>query len=243
MWLRNLVGTALPVPRNVIVNCSIKSKANIRLYIFRSKLYNNLLRYEFMMHRQVRWFFGIFLFITGVLFVLQAFSFGDITGESIGNNIDSLAISDLIAVREPMFVYISFSVQSLKNQVQIVYSLDNRGENIRTDEFSAIVQPGRAERQGFRIALPENAQDELFVTVSVSDGASLAYERASVRESGKRDSKLVVPRSFVSLLGFILIGFFVMAYFVFHHTHRRRLHSLVHHAENHLTFRSSTSPL
>ncbi len=219
------------------------SKTDIRLYIFLSKLYKNLLRDEYMIHRQVKWFFGIFLFITGALFALQVFSFGGITGGSVRDQEESLAISELTAVREPMFVYVSFSVQSPKNQVQIVYSLDNQGENIRTGEFSAVVQSGRAERQSFRIALPENAQDELFVTVSVSDGASLAYERASVGEIGARDNKPVVSSSFVSLLGFIIIGCFVMVYFVFQHTHRRHLRLFAHHAGNHLAFRSRASPL
>ncbi len=178
----------------------------------------------------------------GVLFFLQAFSFGNITGGSIRDNIDSLAISDLTVVREPMFVYVSFFVRSTGSQVQIVYSLDNQGESIRTGEFSSIVQSGRTERQSFRIALPEDTQDELFVTVSVSDGASLAYDRVSVEKIRTHNNNFGISRSFVSLLGFLIIGCFVMVYFVFQHTRRKRLRLLAHHAGNHLTFRSSASP-
>ena len=212
------------------------------LNIFRSKLYNNLLRYELMIRRQVRWFFGIFLMIMGVLFFLQAFSFGNIAGESIRDNIDSLAISYLTAVPEPMFVYVSFFGRSTESRVQIVYSLDSSGESIRTDEFSSIVQSGRTERQSFRIALPENIQEELFVTVSVSDGTSLSYDRVRVGEIGAHKNGLGISRSFVSLLGFLIIGCFVMVYFVFQHIRRKRLRSLAHHAGNHLTFRFSIPP-
>ena len=196
-----------------------------------------------MMRKQVIRFFGGLLLLAGALLVLQLFSFNDMTGASVyDEGSGGLSLNDVRAVSEDEFIHISFYVESERNQVQIVYSLDAAAESIRTGEFTVIVEPGHAQPEAFRIALPEQSIEDLFVTISVGDGVSFAYQRVVVTKSGARGENSL-SRSLVSMIGFIALLCFVMVYVVRCYVHRRRVHSLARRAGHHLAFRPRTSAL
>src|SRR3989338_10132305 len=192
-----------------------------------------------MVRKQVMRFFGVLFLLVGVLVVLHTLSSEGITGSSVHDEgAGGLALSDVHAIYESGFVSVSFYVRSDRDQVQIAYSFDTLGETVRTGELGAVVKPRNLERQVFRVALKEHLSEDLFVTVSVSDGTSFASERVAVSQGSR--GRTFFSRSLASTLGFIALFCFIVVYVVRQHIQQRRVRSLAHNVRNTLKFRQNS---
>ena len=185
-------------------------------------------------------FFGVLFLLVGTLVVLHTLSSEDITGSSVyDDSSGGLALTGVHAIYESGFVSVSFYVMSNGDMAQIAYLFDIGGETVRTGEITTIIEPRNLERQVFRVALRENLSEDLFVTVSVSDGTSFASERVAVTQGPK--GRTFFSRSFASTLGFIALFCFIAVYVVRQHIQWRRVRSLAHNVRNTLKFRQNSS--
>lgn len=190
-----------------------------------------------MTRRTVVRFFSVLFVLAGALLVLRAVAFGGFTGASVQEDTESfsLALRHVEARMEGTLVHVMFTLLTSQQESEVAYVFDSRGTTLRTGTFPVISEPGRAGRQGFRVVLPEKGED-LFVTVSVSDGGALALKRVPVVSERVRGD---ISRGAVSLIGIGAFACFVLGYFHYRAAHRMRVRGLAQHTKRHVTFRSA----
>lgn len=193
-----------------------------------------------MARKRVVAFFGAFVLLAGVLFLLRALSLEAVTGASI-TDVSAVLLSELRAVHDGEFILVSFVVVGAHPEARIAYVLDAEGESIRSEEVTTILEPGKPEQQAFRIRAPEQEKGELFITLSVDDGTSLAYSRAVVTSGGSGNER-AISRSFIPIIGLATVFAFVLAYFVYAENQGKRARVLARHAAENLVFRRSQTP-
>jgi hypothetical protein len=125
----------------------------------------------------------------------------------------------------------------MQSEAWIAYVLDAGGESVRSGNFSIILEPGTQKRHAFRIQVPEKAENELFITISFSDGETFTYRRVAVTKgSSERNDEISRARSFAPVTGLVAVLVLVILYLVHVGKKIKRTHTLAHHARKNLTF-------
>ena len=179
------------------------------------------------MKRRVLRFFGILLFLTLALLLVQTARFGSPTGVTVANVPSNLALKITSAFQEGNTAAIGYSIMaptSSGKMLAVAYTLrDDHGGVVKTGELDIVHSSGTSDYT-LRLLAPEASN----VVLSVSDGTELAYDEEPIRTGGAPIGGAVIGARNVafSYAIFACILIFIVGYTVRHFYHRHSLHAL-----------------
>lgn len=189
-------------------------------------------------------FFGMLAILVGVLILVQVIQFRGISGASIheegvkGEEENAaLRVRELSAFRDGTLVEARFLIESERGgEVSIVYALEGgEGVSLRRGEQRLLLPASVPSLQRLRLSIPEAQEQNLFLTLGVSDGVGFAYRRVAVRgERGKEDvavgqSAFAIPLSIIGVM--VLVG----GYVAWHLHHRKKMRAFAHQLPHHVS--------